>query len=619
MIYDGDCNFCRFWIARWRENTGRKVRYRRSQQVADRFPEIPPVEFARAVQLVEPDGSVRSGADAVFRAYDVSGRPPLLLRIARLLPGFRTVARVAYRFIADHRATFSFLTRLLWGRSFRRPTFFIARWVFLRVLGVVYLIAFLSLLVQIRGLIGHRGILPAGEYLTAVRENVTGSDRYRMFPTVFWLSASDAALVGTCVVGVVLSCAVIFNVLPGLAFALLWFLYLSFVTVGRIFLGYQWDALLLEAGFVAIFLAPPALRPDWRANPPSTRLTHLLLLWLLCRFMLQSGIVKLASGDATWRDLTALHYHYETQPLPMPLAWHAHQSPLWWHQASAVLMFAIELAAPFALLGPARIRRAGCGAMLGLQGAIAATGNYTFFNLLTAGLCVLALDDDAWPARWRKAVRVSPRPRPEKPAAGWPRWIVLPLAATNVIVTGMQFAGTLRLQITWPKPLVRLHEAVLPFRNFNPYGLFAVMTTKRPEILIEGSNDGAEWRPYEFKWKPGDVRRAPGIVAPHQPRLDWQMWFAALGSARENPWFFHFIIRLLEGSPEVLTLLRTNPFPEAPPRLIRAVYYDYQFTRRGDGSDPEAWWKRELIGLYCQPLTLARLAPDPPPSPTPSP
>jgi lipase maturation factor 1 len=283
------------------------------------------------------------------------------------------------------------------------------------------------------------------------------------------------------------------------------------------------------------------------------------------------------------------------------------QSPLAWHKLCTVAMFAIEFGAPFTVIAPARLRRAGCAAMVTLQALIAGSGNYCFFNLLSASLCMLTLDDDVWPRCWRMLARLPAAKRD----IAWPVALAAPASALNVLITTMLLASTVRMQISWPKPLSKLYEMVSPLRTFNGYGLFAVMTTERPEIIIEGSNDREHWLAYEFKWKPGDVTRRPRLVAPHQPRLDWQMWFAALGSVHEQ-WFQRFLVRLLEGSPEVLGLLGKNPFPDAPPHYVRALLYDYHFTRFSD-DDPHAWWKRELKGIYFPEASLRAV---PAPSPT---
>src|SRR6267154_2697733 len=295
--------------------------------------------------------------------------------------------------------------------------------------------------------------------------------------------------------------------------------------------------------------------------------------------MFSSGCVKLLGGDPNWRNLTALTFHYQTQPLPTWIGWYAHQLPLWFQKFSCAVMFAIELGAPFLIFTPRRLRFVGTAAITFLMAVIAATGNYCFFNLLAVALCVLLLDD----AALQRFFPVRHRHLPLNIAAWrWPRWIIMPFAVIVVLVTTITLSGAFREQIPWPGPMVALYSAVSPLRSFNGYGLFASMTTARPEIIIEGSNDGQTWLPYEFKYKPGDPLRPPAFVAPHQPRLDWQMWFEALRVMRPgtepSPWFFNFCVRLLQGQPEVLALLKTNPFPSTPPHYIRAMVYDYHFT-----------------------------------------
>jgi hypothetical protein len=471
-------------------------------------------------------------------------------------------------------------------------------WLFLRLLGLTYLIAFLSLALQIDGLIGPSGLLPARQWLEAVSVRL-GPERYWLLPTVFWLGAGEAALRAAAVSGIVLSLLLLAGVLPLPSLALLWALYLSFASVAQVFLGYQWDSLLLEAGFLALFLAPPRLLPRPGPESEPAPLALWLLRFLLFRLMLSSGLVKLASGDPSWRQLTALRVHYETQPLPTWIGWYAHQLPPWFHTLSAALLFVLELLVPILVLCPRRLRVGGACALGALQLLIAATGNYGFFNLLTAILCVLALDDAAWPERLRARLARF-RARPPQPC---PLFTLAPVAALVVLVSGAQMARGTGIDLPLPSPLRALFRAVAPFRTINPYGLFAVMTTTRPEIVVEGSADGLNWRAYEFPWKPGTVTRAPAFVAPHQPRLDWQMWFAALGTCEENPWFVRFLAALLEGSPSVLGLLETNPFPGKPPRYVRAVLYDYRFSDLALRRRTGAWWTREERGLYCPVLS----------------
>jgi hypothetical protein len=479
------------------------------------------------------------------------------------------------------------------------------RWWVLRVLGVVYLAAFWSLATQIVGLIGHDGILPAAEYMERVRayvaaENI-GLDRYRLLPTICWLGASDVVLRALCLGGVALAALLVIGILPAVVLPLLWIDYLSLSVVGRDFLSFQWDALLLEAGLLGMLIAPLTLR-DRRCSPEdSPRLGVWLMLWLLFRLMFGSGAVKLASGDPTWRNLTALLFHYETQPIPTPLAWYAHQLPAWFNKGSTAAVLAIELIAPLLIFLSRRLRHAAFGLLVGLQVAIAMTGNYAFFNLLAVALCVFLLDD----ARSRSAPRSLGGPYAH--VFTLRRVLSIVVAVVTVPVSAMALAS--RIGLEWPVwPLVApVAEAIAPFRSVNTYGLFAVMTMTRPEIIIEGSDDGIGWKAYEFAYKAGDLHRRPPWVAPHQPRLDWQMWFAALGSYDSEPWFQRFCRRLLEGSPDVLRLLAYDPFAGRAPRYIRATLYQYRFSDRAAWRADGVWWTRERLGEYSPVLSLDQL------------
>jgi hypothetical protein len=479
------------------------------------------------------------------------------------------------------------------ARSSEEPGFFLSRWLFLRLLGVVYLFAFASLWDQIDGLIGSRGILPARRFLSAAQEAM-GDECYWRFPTLCWLFRGDAFLHILCVGGLSLACLVILGIATGPALFLLWAFYLSLVVVGQVFLGYQWDALLLECGLLAVLYAPWGLRP--RAGAPPSPVVRWLLRWLLFRLMFGSGMAKLLSGDPTWRGLTALEYHYQTQPLPTPISWYMSQLPEWFQQLSVLVTFAVELAVPVLLFGPRLCRHLACLAIIGFQLLIAATGNYGFFNLLTILLCLAQLDDAAFPGFMRRRLLETP-PNPSV-AATWRSRVLVVLAAGIFLLSLGPFLSNLRLMRFFPSWLVQVYRAAGSFQSVNSYGLFAFMTTRRPEIVIEGSDDGVTWRAYEFRWKPGDVDRLPAFTGPHMPRLDWQMWFAALGGFQENPWFLAFLSRLLEGSTDVLALLERNPFPDRPPRLVRAMLYDYRFTDWEEGARTGAWWRRELIGPY---------------------
>ncbi|MFZ1072383.1 MAG: lipase maturation factor family protein [Verrucomicrobiia bacterium] len=615
MVFDGDCNFCTLWIRRWRQMTGESVDYLAAQdpRIAAQFPEIPREQFDTAVQLIETDGSVYSGAEAVFRtlAHNPSRQSPH--RVYQKSVPFADFTEWAYRRVAENRKFFSLLTRWFWGRHVEEPAYFLTRRIFLRALGVIYLVAFVSLWTQISGLIGHAGILPADQFMTAASQQCDdrgiGLERYHLLPTLCWLDSSDGFLHFQCAAGAVLAVILIVGITPVPCLALLWLLYLSLATIGRDFLGFQWDNLLLETGLLAIFFAPLQWLPRKlsREIPPS-RIVPWLLRLLLFKLMFSSGCVKLLSGDPNWRNLTALTFHYQTQPLPTWIAWYANQLPLWFQKASCAVMFCIELGAPFLIFAPRRLRFCGGAAIAFLQILILLTGNYTFFNLLTLALCLLLLDDFVLakfaPAKLRQCLVPDSQPSTSNRPRRWPRAVTAPLAGIVIVLSLFQMGLMFGVRPAWLLPVAAVDEWLSPFRSFNGYGLFAVMTTDRREIVVEGSNDGVNWLPYEFKYKPGDVHRRPAFVAPHQPRLDWQMWFAALGDYRQNPWFVNFCERLMQGSPEVLSLLDKNPFPNHPPHYIRAEFYDYRFTNFAERRATNAWWRREFIGEYLPPISL---------------
>jgi hypothetical protein len=267
-------------------------------------------------------------------------------------------------------------------------------------------------------------------------------------------------------------------------------------------------------------------------------------------------------------------------------------------------MFAIELGAPFLIFAPRRIRFLGATAMVSLQVLILLTGNYTFFNFLALALCLLLLDDFVLSKMAPKKLIASFEARDPGSRPRWPRALTLPLAGVFVVVSLFQIISMFGAHSEWLQPVAVLDAWLAPLRTVNSYGLFAVMTTERREIIVEGSNDGTHWLPYEFKYKPGDLNRRPGFIEPFQPRFDWQMWFAALGTDRQNPWFEKFCERLLQGQPEVLALLAKNPFPNGPPQLIRAELYDYRFTNAAERRATGAWWQREFVGEYLPPVSL---------------
>jgi len=591
LLYDGDCGFCRRWIARWKAVTGDRVDYAPFQEVGEQYPQITRTQFEAAVQLVLPDGSIHGGAEAVFRTLATVPSKRWLYFLYCWVPLLGPMARGFYRFVARHRGGFGTLTNILWGPSVEPSTFELSRRLFIRLLGLIYLIAFASLAVQVDGLIGKNGITPVADFLPRVEQHY-GTQAHWILPTLCWWNTSDEFLKFLSVGGAVMGGLLVVGLLPIPMLIGCWVFYTSLVSAGQVFMSFQWDILLLEAGFLAIFFAPLSWRLGTSRAAPTSRVVRWLIQWLLFRLMLLSGIVKLVAGagepawilglvkrPGCWWDLTALTYHYQTQPLPTWTAWYAHHLPLWFQKLSALLMFVAELGAPLLLFGPRRIRHAGCAMIVGLMAIIGATGNYNFFNLLTFALCVACLDDTLLRKlvpRVLKGRIVVPRPR-ERLRVG--RAVVVAVLAAYIVPASLAeaYSGVWRRPLPWTWARSAL-SPLDPFRIVNSYGLFRDMTLTRPEIVVEGSDDARTWQEYGFRWKPGDVDRAPAFCEPHQPRLDWQMWFAALGSYQRTPWVAGFLRRILEGSPAVLNLLDRNPFPDKPPRFVRALLYDYRFT-----------------------------------------
>jgi lipase maturation factor 1 len=402
-------------------------------------------------------------------------------------------------------------------------------------------------------------------------------------PMLFWINASDLAIRSVCWAGAGFSLLLIFNVLPRLSLLALYVLYLSLLYGGQTFMSFQWDTFLLETGFLALLLSFARTPGIW------------LLRWLLFRFMFMSGMVKLLSGDPNWWNLSALSYHFFTQPLPTPLAWYAaHLSPAALRVATGGVFF-VELLLPFLIFCPRHLRFSAAFGILLLQSCILITGNYNWFNLQTILLCLLLFDDAALqkclPQRLVRALSQRIRQRASKAvsvAVG--AWGLL-LIFLSLVQMDLRFGGSL------PTALREMDQLTEPMRMTSGYGLFAVMTTERNEIIIEGSDDGVEWREYEFRYKPGDVARRPPWNVPHQPRLDWQMWFAALDDPRRVNWFPHFLERLLQNEPSVTVLLEKNPFADKAPQYIRAQFYDYTFSS-GEEMHKGYWWQRRSVGLY---------------------
>ena len=574
LLYDGECDFCAWWVRYWRRLSGARVSYRTYQEALADFPGLSAAECRQAVQLIEADGQRTRAAAACFGVLGYAGQP-LWRALYRRSSGFASVSEFCYRHIAARRQAAAGVARALWGRERYPASYERASQLFIKVVGLIFCCAFISLAVQIEGLLGSNGILPAQQFMHAA-EGALSDPAWLHLPSLFWLAGSDEVLVGACLLGATAGLLAVLGARPAASLAVCYVLYLSVFSIGQDFMSFQWDLLLLECGFLAIFL-----------NPRTPVITFLFRL-LLFRFMFLSGCVKLLSGDPSWATMAALDYHYETQPLPSPLAWYAHLLPAWFDRLCVVGTWVVELALPFLIFAPRQPRMLAAVGFIGLEIIIALTGNYNFFNLLTVAL-VLFLFDDA------QFGRVAGRAC--TPLAG-PHRMLSAALVSFIIMLNVYFLARPFLGAAMPAWANAAVSRIQPLRITNGYGLFAVMTTRRAEIEIQGSLDARNWQAYAFRYKPGDVRAPLRWVIPHQPRLDWQMWFAALSSAERTPWFGNLLVRLLNAEPTVLELLDKNPFARAPPRFVRAVFYDYRFTTPSERTATGAVWHRRQIGLY---------------------
>jgi hypothetical protein len=477
--------------------------------------------------------------------------------------------------------------------------YLLPRWIFLRALGLIFLSAFYSLATQMHGLVGTRGIVPAREYLPQVTDVFGGWQRFWFAPTVFWLGAGDTAIWLVIGAGLLASALLVANVWPRGAVAISTILFLSCIAVLQDFSSYQSDGMLLEAGFISCFFAPRGLRPGLGASDPPSALSLFMLRWEWFRIYFESGVVKLASGDPHWRDLTAMDEYYQNGPLPTWIGWWVQQLPHWYHATTVIITLVVELVLVWAVFLPRRFRIACFVGVTALQIGIIATANYGFLNYLVLVLGVLLLDDRLLarvaPLRDRVTPSLTPSLAPlgviprARGARRAERWI-LGIALYATVFAFGPFAAM---------PLLSLPSRLLdPFRIANAYGLFATMTEARYEIEFQGSRDGKTWVAYPFKYKPQDINERPRIYAPYQPRFDWNLWFASLGPWQASPWVVAAQRRLVEGSPSVLRLFRSDPFGGKPPAMVRTVLSRYTFTDAATKRTTGAWWRRQELGAY---------------------
>lgn len=527
------------------------------------------------------------------------GRYPLRCLTESGLSSPRTSLRASVR-----KSNVEVLTHHVIGRNLANSTakyrdmaqsYALSAWFFVRALSLIYLIAFVSLAFQARGLFGPKGVLPIESYLKAV-ETQTDTNRYWQVPSIFWMNASDEAVVGVAVAGAVYAGLALIGFAQGWMLLLCFILYLSFVSTGQDFMSFQWDALLLEVGFLVLFAVPWKFQFELSVMEAPHWIVRGMFYVVLFKLMFLSGVVKLASGDEAWRDFSALSYHYWTQPLPNPLAPFVHQLPQWFHEISTVATFIVELLCPFLIFWP-RTRTWAAFAFAALSVSILLTGNYTFFNWLTLALCIWLIPDSWWERIDLTPLSVMTFPPVASPHPFTTTMMSVLFLLSLMWCTRWFYSDSLLALL---QPVTRV---VSSLHVSSPYGLFAVMTKNRPEIVIEGSRDGQFWEEYEFKYKPGNLYRALPIVAPHQPRLDWQMWFAALGTFRANPWLQNLMAKLLENSPEVTALMDYNPFPNEPPKFLRARLYEYEFTSPEQIFSDGQWWQRKFKSEYSPTFT----------------
>ncbi len=503
---------------------------------------------------------------------------------------------------------FRTLPQRLFGPDHTQPGYLAARWLFLRALGLIFFSAFYSLFFQIRGLIGPDGILPAGTYLAQVAR-ILGSARFWYAPTVFWWSASDRFLLAVVIVGMIASILLTLNLFTRGMLIVCLVAFLSFISAAQDFASYQSDGMLLEAGFISLFFAPPGWRPRWGSGNPASRASRYMLIWLMFRIYFESGVAKILGHDPEWRDFTAMDQYYQNGPLPTWISWYMHQLPHPFHAATAVLTLALELVLIFGIFLPRRSRIVLFFILTPWQLGVILTSNYAFLNYLVMVLGVLLLDDKFLarflPRKLQLASTETPSVTVSAPISLEDWRSLVPMGIQAIFLTWIFYATSALLILMMfpsaPLPLGPIRK-LEPFRIANEFGLFAVMTRSRYEIEFQGSRDGENWVAYPFRNKPQEVHTAPRIYAPYQPRFDWNLWFASLGGWRQYRWVVQIESRLLSGSPDVLSLFAADPFAGKPPEQVRAVLWEYRFTNLQEKRDQGIWWNRDDLGLYAPTL-----------------
>jgi hypothetical protein len=482
-------------------------------------------------------------------------------------------------------------------------SYWLTRFAILRLLGAVYAIAFLAAAKQIVPLIGSNGLLPLNLFLARVQSGLGSSFAgFIRLPSLFWFVHSDGFLQGAAWFGFVLSCVVVAGYANAIVMAFLWALYMSFVHLGQDWYGYGWEIQLLETGFLAIFLCPLLDgRPFPKREPP--RVIIWLFRWLIVRIMLGSALVKLR-GDPVWRDLTALYYHFETQPIPNPLSRWFHFLPHWILKAGVLFNYLAELIAPPFAFYPRLGRHIAGVIMVAFQLTLIASGNLSFLNYLTIIPALACFDDSFWKKLMPRFLlnRATAAASSAKPSVPMQRvaWMIGAIVAVLSVQPVLNILS--RGQI--------MNTSFDPLDLVNTYGAFGSVGRERLNVVFEGTDaevpdSRAVWKAYPYQALPVALNRRPPQIAPYQPRLDWQMWFAAMGTVNEYPWTLHLVWKLLHNDPGALGLFGGNPFPQNPPRYVRATLYRYQFAPPGNSAGD--WWTREEVGQWLPPLSADNL------------
>jgi len=480
-----------------------------------------------------------------------------------------------------------------------RPGYWLTRFMILRLLGIIYAVAFLVAIGQIVPLIGSDGLTPVGLYLERVSQAL-GSDfnGFIRLPSLFWFGHSDTFLIIMAWTGFLLSLVIVAGYANALLLGALWILYMSYVHVGQVWYGYGWEIQLGETGFLAIFLCPLLdMRPFPRREPPLPVI--FLFRWLICRIMLGAGLIKLR-GDVIWRDGTALFYHFETQPLPGPLSRTFHFLPRFILKAGVWFNWLAELISPLFVFGPRYVRPVAGGIIIAFQLTLILSGNLSFLNWLTIIPALACFDDKLWArilpgALVRKAREAADIAQPSKAMirTAWGITFIIALLSIQPLFNLLS-SGQI------------MNTSFDPLNLVNTYGAFGTVGKERLNVIFEGTMDenpdsSAHWLPYIYKGLPVLLDKSPAQVAPYQLRLDWQMWFASMASPSRYPWTINLVWKLLHNDPLALDLFAKNPFEDKPPKYIRAVLYHYHFAK--PGTPQGLYWNREFVDIWLKPMS----------------